>query len=74
MLAPSTANAIRVVLNGGFAPGTAGNPQPYGMPPFRQSLSDNDVAAVVTYIRGSWGNDAPGVSPPDVRRYRAVAR
>ncbi|WP_253207324.1 c-type cytochrome [Verticiella alkaliphila] len=74
VLAPSTANAIRVVLNGGFAPGTAGNPQPYGMPPFRQSLSDNDVAAVVTYIRGSWGNDAPGVAPPDVRRYRAIAR
>lgn len=74
VLAPSTANAIRIVLNGGFAPGTAGNPQPFGMPPFRQTLSDNDVAAVVSYIRGSWDNDAAPVSPPDVRRYRAIVR
>ncbi|HBF49155.1 MAG TPA: alcohol dehydrogenase, partial [Massilia sp.] len=31
-------NAIRVVLNGGFAPATAGNPRPYGMPPFSHVL------------------------------------
>lgn len=72
VLAPSTANAIRVVLNGGFAPGTRGNPQPYGMPPFRQSLSDDEVAAVVSYIRGSWGNQAAPVSPPDVRSFRSL--
>ena len=32
----SAVNAIRMVLNGGFPPGTAGNPMPYGMPPFAQ--------------------------------------
>ncbi len=73
VIAPDTANAIRAVLNGGFAPGTVGNPQPYGMPPFRQSLSDGDVAAVVTYIRGSWGNQAGPVPPTDVRRYRTIS-
>ncbi|GAA5236981.1 c-type cytochrome [Verticiella sediminum] len=72
VLAHSTANTIRVVLNGGYAPGTQGNPRPHGMPPFRQSLSDNDVAAVVTYIRGSWGNEAAPVSPPDVRSFRSL--
>ena len=29
---------------------------PYGMPPFAQRLSDDEVAAVVTYIRAAWGN------------------
>ena len=51
----SAVNAIRMVLNGGYPPGTSGNPMPHGMPPFAQRLSDDEVAAVVTYIRMSWG-------------------
>ncbi|MCC2972287.1 cytochrome c [Massilia sp. IC2-476] len=65
-------NAIRIVLNGGFPPGTAGNPRPYGMPPYSHELNDAQVAAVLTYVRGSWGNDAPPVLTPDVNRYRSV--
>ena len=68
----STINAIRVVLNGGFPPGTTGNPRPYGMPPFAQKLSDEDVASVLTYVRSNWGNDAPAVAPADVQRFRSV--
>ena len=68
----STINAIRVVLNGGLPPGTAGNPRPFGMPPFAQRLSDDDVASVLTYVRNSWGNEAPAVPPADVQRYRSV--
>ncbi len=65
-------NAIRIVLNGGFPPGTAGNPRPYGMPPFSHELNDAQVAAVLTYVRASWGNDAAPVAVPDVNRYRSV--
>ncbi len=65
-------NAVRMVLNGGFAPSTGGNPRPYGMPPFGQVLDDDDVASLVTYIRGSWGNAAAPVSPVDVARTRDV--
>jgi mono/diheme cytochrome c family protein len=65
-------NAIRVVLNGGFAPGTAGNPRPYGMPPFGHVLQDAEVATLVTYLRASWGNAAAPVSSADVNRYRSV--
>jgi len=65
-------NAIRVVLNGGFAPGTAGNPRPYGMPPFGYKLQDAEVATLVTYLRASWGNAAAPVSSADVNRYRSV--
>ena len=56
----SAVNPIRMVLNGGFPPGTEGNPQPYGMPPFAQRLSDDEVAAVVTYIRSRLGQSRCG--------------
>jgi mono/diheme cytochrome c family protein len=65
-------NPIRIVLNGGFAPGTAGNPRPYGMPPFSHVLNDQEVAQVVSYLRSAWGNNAPPVSGNDVNRYRSV--
>ncbi|MGO4380890.1 c-type cytochrome [Pseudoduganella sp. RAF53_2] len=65
-------NPIRIVLNGGFAPGTAGNPRPYGMPPFSHALSDMEVAQVVSYLRSAWGNNAPPVNSTDVNRYRNV--
>lgn len=65
-------NPIRIVLNGGFAPATAGNPRPYGMPPYGHVLKDEEVAAVVSYIRASWGNKAPPVGTAEVNRYRNV--
>ena len=65
-------NAIRVVLNGGFAPGTRGNPRPYGMPPFGHALGDTEVATLVSFLRASWGNAAEPVSAAQVNRYRSV--
>ncbi|TWC71147.1 cytochrome c [Herbaspirillum sp. SJZ099] len=70
--AASAVNAIRVVLNGGYPPSTAGNPYPFGMPPFGPRLSDQEAAAVVSYIRNSWDNRAGFVSPSEVNRYRGV--
>jgi mono/diheme cytochrome c family protein len=40
-----------------------------GMPGYPQ-LSDADVAAMSTYIRNSWGNNAPAVSEGDVKKLR----
>jgi mono/diheme cytochrome c family protein len=65
-------NAIRIVLNGGFAPATGGNPRPYGMPPYSPVLDDAEVAAVVSYVRASWGNGARMVTAPEVNATRAV--
>jgi mono/diheme cytochrome c family protein len=42
------------------------------MPPFYQDLSDHDVASVVTFIRRSWGNDAPAVSQAEAARLRGI--
>jgi mono/diheme cytochrome c family protein len=69
---PDPVNAIRIVLNGGFPPATGGNPRPFGMPPHSPQLDDAEVAAVVTYVRNSWGNAAPAVTAPEVNRWREV--
>jgi mono/diheme cytochrome c family protein len=65
-------NPIRIVLNGGFAPTTHGNPRPYGMPPFAHVMNDDEVAAVVSYLRASWSNRAPPVTATEVNRYRSA--
>jgi mono/diheme cytochrome c family protein len=59
-------NLVRIVLAGGFLPATAGNPRPFGMPPFAQVLSNAEVAAVVSFVRSSWGNAGGAVSEVEV--------
>ena len=66
------ANAVHLVVEGGFAPATAGNPRPFGMPPFATVLNDDEVAQVLTFVRRSWGNAAPAVTALEVSRYRSV--
>ena len=70
VLLADTANLLRVVLQGGYLPATAGNPRPHGMPPFRQVLGDEDVAAVLSFVRNAWGNQAPAVDTIDAYRAR----
>jgi mono/diheme cytochrome c family protein len=67
---PVTGNLVQVVLGGGFPPATAGNARPFGMPPYATILSDEDIAAVISYIRMSWGNRSGAVSEFDVARQR----
>ncbi|WBS05879.1 cytochrome c [Pseudoduganella sp. SL102] len=68
----SAVNPVRMVLNGGYPPGTKKNPMPYGMPPFAHELSDGEIAAVVTYIRNAWGNRAGAVGTRDVNALRSA--
>lgn len=42
-----------------------------GMPAFGTILDDESIAAVVSYIRGAWENDAEGVSVQEVAAVRA---
>ncbi len=69
---PSTENLVQIVLGGGYAPATAGNPRPFGMPPFVLVMDDSEVAAVITHIRNSWGNQAGGITPLQVQRVRGA--
>ncbi len=67
---PDATNVVQAVLQGGYLPATAGNPQPHGMPPFVQALRDEEVAAVSTFIRNRWGNQAGAVGTMDVHQVR----
>jgi cytochrome c oxidase subunit 2 len=40
------------------------------MQSFKQTLSDTEIAAVVTYVRNSWGNKASDVQPAEVKARR----
>jgi len=40
------------------------------MPAFGGQFDDQQVAAIVTYIRNSWGNDFGPVSPDEVAAKR----
>jgi len=66
----SPVNTIQAILSGGFTPATAAHPRPFGMPPYRSALTDDDVAAVASFVRQSWGNRAGAVSALDVARAR----
>lgn len=35
------------------------------------ALPDEDLAAVLSYIRSSWGNKASAIEPDDVKKVRA---
>ncbi len=40
------------------------------MKPYKDVLSDTDIAALSNYVRGSWKNRAGAVTPADVARQR----
>ncbi len=65
---------IRAVLQG--AKSVATDPAPTGaaMPAFDWKLSDEQVAAALTYVRWSWGNSAPSVTSSQVADIRKALR
>jgi mono/diheme cytochrome c family protein len=64
---------IRVVIEGARSVATAGEPTGPGMPSFAWKLSDDQAAAVLTYIRNAWGAAAPAVDATQVGKGRAHA-
>ncbi|CRM20390.1 MULTISPECIES: cytochrome c [Pseudomonas] len=61
---------INIVLNGGTLPATHAAPSTFTMPAFAWRLSDQEVADVVSFIRGSWGNQGAPVNASDVADLR----
>ena len=64
---------IQIVLHGAQGPitvkGTIFNGQ---MPSFGAQLDDAELAAVATYVRAQWGNNADAVTPAMVAEQRAA--
>jgi mono/diheme cytochrome c family protein len=65
---------IHIVLSGSHMPSTVTRPAPLSMPPFGWRLNDQQIADVLTFVRGSWGNRAASVSPDQVKKVRAGVR
>ncbi len=61
---------IHVVMNGAKSASTERAPTGPGMPSYAWQLNDEQIAAVLTYVRNAWGNAAPPVSESDVRSAR----
>lgn len=61
---------ISVILNGAAVPSTGSRPERLAMPGFGWRLKDDEVAALATFVRKSWSNDAPAVTAADVARSR----
>lgn len=61
---------IHVILAGSAMPSTQHAPTPLSMPGFAWRLSDEEVAALATFVRGSWDNQADPVSADDVAQVR----
>jgi mono/diheme cytochrome c family protein len=64
------ATLLHVVLRGARSASTAGAPTAPAMPQFAWILTDEQVAAVLTYVRNAWGNSAPPVSASEVGKAR----
>lgn len=73
VMATEPGGLISVILNGDAAPSTGSKPERLAMPDFGWRLKDEEVAALATFVRKSWSNDAPAVSPADVAKLRQPA-
>ena len=72
VLAKDPSRIIRIVLNGLGGPIVVKGKE-YGqaqMLPWRDALKDEEVAAVLTYVRNGWGNKAPTVDAALVKKIR----
>ncbi|MCY7352212.1 MAG: c-type cytochrome [Cytophagaceae bacterium] len=68
---------IKLVLNGMLGPiDVLGHKYPGQVPmtPFGAMLNDDEVAAVLTYVRNSFGNKAPAITPNKVKEVRAATK
>ena len=66
---------IKIVLKGLMGPLEINGVKYAGqvpMTPYGGLLNDKEVAAVLTYVRNSFGNQAPAVSPEKVKQVRAA--
>jgi mono/diheme cytochrome c family protein len=64
---------VRIVLDGLEGPVSVGGHQFNGiMPAWKTTLDDKRLAAVASYIRASWGNQATPIEPAFVQRVRGA--
>lgn len=70
VLEKDASSLINVTLNGTHDLVIQGIPAAYPMPKYAQTLNDEQIADVLTFIRAGWNNAAPAVSTSDVAKMR----
>jgi mono/diheme cytochrome c family protein len=55
-------SVLHLIVGGGRVGPSPTRPSPLAMPSFAWKLSDEEIADVATYVRNSWGNQAPAVT------------
>ena len=65
-----TTGLEHLILAGGRIGSSPSRPSPLTMPSFAWKLTDPEIADVATYIRNSWGNEAPAVDANHVTELR----
>ncbi|WP_250516661.1 cytochrome c [Caballeronia sp. INDeC2] len=74
VLEKDPSSLINVTLNGTGDLVLHGVPAPYPMPRYAPVLSDQQVADVLTFIRGAWNNNTPAVQVEDVAKLRKATQ
>jgi mono/diheme cytochrome c family protein len=71
--APDPSTLVRAILYGAGPMEIKGVPYEARMPGFARVLSDEEVAAIATFVRSHWGNTGPKVNPAVVTKERQDA-
>lgn len=61
---------VSIILNGAEVPGTRLRPMPLVMQGYSTRLDDSEIAALASFIRSAWGNNASGISTETVATIR----
>lgn len=61
---------LHLTLAGGKTPQTASHPRGFAMPSFAE-LSNKEIAEILSFVRGSWGNKAAAIDEASVKEMRA---
>lgn len=67
---PDPSSLIKIVLDGATNADTEHNDTLYSMPSYATTLSDGNIADILSFIRSSWGNKASEVSASQVSEVR----
>ncbi|SAK50845.1 cytochrome c, class I [Caballeronia temeraria] len=74
VLEKDASSLINVTLNGTDDLVIDGVPAPYPMPRYAPVLNDQQVADVLTFIRGAWNNNTAAVQAEDVTKMRKATQ
>ena len=66
----SASSLINLILHGSDKPAGIGSASWETMPAYAGKLDDAEIAALGNFLRASWGNRAPPITPQDVARQR----